>query len=276
MILVKQNNLKKWELSPIGTVRIILNCNGSLLLKICDRKIKIKRKTIILIPLIFPLKIKTKTGPSIKIFELAFSENELNTGFNPEKINDLDQFKFFEPDKITAINLNTFDYLYLAALFRILYFHLNYRTAYRYYTDCKAILLYTILKELEAVSVRNRLNIRHFKSAANPLIRSFLELLLHNYKSRHNLDFYAAELSVTTDYLNKLVKKETSEAPSVIIRRFLLNRAKYLLSETNLPLKMIAEELGYSEISAFSRFFKKQLSINPGDFRKKMQQKSNQ
>jgi AraC-like DNA-binding protein len=50
------------------------------------------------------------------------------------------------------------------------------------------------------------------------------------------------------------------------------NRAKYYLSRTNMPLSEIAFELGYSELSAFSRAFRRWVGQTPQSYRDKVRQ----
>lgn len=50
-------------------------------------------------------------------------------------------------------------------------------------------------------------------------------------------------------------------------------QAKVLLTSTNLPVKEIAQELGYNEVYHFIRQFKKNTGETPGAFRKKLAQK---
>lgn len=47
-----------------------------------------------------------------------------------------------------------------------------------------------------------------------------------------------------------------------------IEKAKELLKETNLPLKVIAEQVGYYNMSSFTRRFKLNQGITPGDYRK--------
>lgn len=48
-----------------------------------------------------------------------------------------------------------------------------------------------------------------------------------------------------------------------------INQAKVLLTSTDLPVKEVAQELGYNEVYHFIRQFKKSTGFTPGAFRKK-------
>jgi len=48
-----------------------------------------------------------------------------------------------------------------------------------------------------------------------------------------------------------------------------ITQAKVLLTSTDLPVKQVAQELGYNEVYHFIRQFKKSTGLTPGAFRKK-------
>ena len=47
-----------------------------------------------------------------------------------------------------------------------------------------------------------------------------------------------------------------------------MQRARQLLTETKLPLKDIAEQVGYYNVSSFTRRFRLNQGITPGEYRK--------
>lgn len=69
------------------------------------------------------------------------------------------------------------------------------------------------------------------------------------------------------DYLSRLFKKETGISISDYIIHERVNIAKELLVKTDLTVKDIALEVGYSNFSHFSKIFKKYTEINPKDYR---------
>lgn len=99
------------------------------------------------------------------------------------------------------------------------------------------------------------------------LSNEFKSLVADNYKSARNLNYYASALNVSTNYLHKLIKKQTGKTPSNIINSKILNAAKALLAYSTFNISEIAFELGFSGVYAFSKFFKKQTGIAPSSYR---------
>ena len=47
-----------------------------------------------------------------------------------------------------------------------------------------------------------------------------------------------------------------------------MQRARLLLQNSDIPQGVLADELGFSDVSSFSRAFKRYFSITPGNARK--------
>jgi AraC family transcriptional activator of pobA len=99
------------------------------------------------------------------------------------------------------------------------------------------------------------------------LLRNFKNLLNQNYKNWHKVNEYAAELHITSDYLNVAVKSLTGKSAKEHIQSRILTAAKRLLRFSALTNKLIAYELGFSEPANFSQFFKKCTGISPSKFK---------
>ena len=100
------------------------------------------------------------------------------------------------------------------------------------------------------------------------IARNFLITLLNGYREHKDVDYYAATLYVSSKYLSKVVKEITTFSPQEWINKTLFMEAQRLLANTNLDITQIAEQLGYSSTSTFSRFFKQNTGLTPMEFRK--------
>ena len=100
------------------------------------------------------------------------------------------------------------------------------------------------------------------------ILKSFFNSLMQNYRREHLVSFYAEQLSITPQYLSLIIKDRT---PSQFIFERLYCEARALLDCPDLSIKEIAEQLYFSDQSAFGKFFKKRSGISPVDFRKKRQ-----
>ena len=79
---------------------------------------------------------------------------------------------------------------------------------------------------------------------------------------------HARSAGVSTNYLNRIVKKHTGHPMGAWIDMARLGRAKKLLRESDLPVIDVAAETGFEDQSYFSRFFRKHTGITPSEYRK--------
>jgi AraC-like DNA-binding protein len=98
------------------------------------------------------------------------------------------------------------------------------------------------------------------------IVSKFKNLIYNHAKTERTVSFYANQLALTPNYLNIVLKSVTGKNASSHIFDFLMNESRYLLIHTKLSLKEVAFELGFSDQSYFTRFFKKQTGLNPLDW----------
>lgn len=78
---------------------------------------------------------------------------------------------------------------------------------------------------------------------------------------------YADRLSVHVNHLNKVLKENTGKTTTEHISSRIAREAKQLLMQTDWNISEIAYSLGFDQLSHFSKFFKKQTSVSPLEFR---------
>lgn len=89
-----------------------------------------------------------------------------------------------------------------------------------------------------------------------------------------DLNILSEEVGVTPQYISAIFKKHKDENVKDYISKKVLEKAKYLLETTDLPVKEIAVQVGYANEVSIIRLFKKYEKMTPGDYRL-MSQKSN-
>lgn len=99
------------------------------------------------------------------------------------------------------------------------------------------------------------------------IFRKFRKLLTAHYRQRHDIGFYADELNISTTYLSRIVKQTTGNTVRVLISELLCADARRLLVCTDLDIKEIASQLGFSDQSVFGKFFVKKTGLSPLKFR---------
>lgn len=88
------------------------------------------------------------------------------------------------------------------------------------------------------------------------------------YDQDLSLDIVAERLHYSPTYLSKIFKKEYGMNFLEYLMQFRLQLAKQWLQETNMTIKEISEKLRYTNSQNFIRFFKKNVGMTPGEYRK--------
>lgn len=99
-------------------------------------------------------------------------------------------------------------------------------------------------------------------------VRSFESLVDSHYAQQRYPSFYAEQLNISINYLNRICRKKRSTSSGMIIRGRILLEAERLLYHTFKTVKEIAFELGFENVPYFSTFFKVNKGISPEEFRK--------
>lgn len=102
---------------------------------------------------------------------------------------------------------------------------------------------------------------------SNPRLAGFNMLIDEFFRSQKFVAFYAAKLNISANYLNILCKKYLKISATQLIHQRVCTEAKRLLQSTNLSIKEIAFELGFSDHAYFSNFFKSQTGVTPTAFK---------
>jgi AraC-like DNA-binding protein len=83
----------------------------------------------------------------------------------------------------------------------------------------------------------------------------------------------AGHMNVSDRQLDRIVMHHKGYSTKKFITRLKLKRAKTLLEETDMTLKAIAEELGFSSEYYFNSVFRKHEGYPPGEFRKSVRER---
>lgn len=93
-------------------------------------------------------------------------------------------------------------------------------------------------------------------------------------KTIREVAYYASQLNVTPKYLLDTIKRTTGYSVSTHINRAATAIIISYLKESNLSLTQIAEEMGFTSLSYFSRYCHKNLGKSPSNYRQSLSAKS--
>lgn len=128
--------------------------------------------------------------------------------------------------------------------------------------DIIKLYLATFLAEMEqSTDFRLRINI----PAHERITMEFKKLLSYNITTHRSVSFYASELNVTPNHLNKSVKTTLDKSASALIDEMLILEAKILMQKNDMSIGEIAFEIGFEDVSYFGRFFKKHTDVTPSE-----------
>lgn len=101
------------------------------------------------------------------------------------------------------------------------------------------------------------------------IIREYNFLVEQHFKEKHAVADYATMLNKSPKTLSNLFKKVGNKSPLQYIHERKILEARRMLSYTDKHVTEISYELGFTEVQAFSRFFKKHETVSPVEFKKR-------
>lgn len=90
----------------------------------------------------------------------------------------------------------------------------------------------------------------------------------NNYRKNLTMDEISASVYRSNDYVKKQFKQYYGVTPYAYYLDVKITHAKYLLQRTSLPIKQIADRLGYRSDRYFSKRFREIVGVTATDFRK--------
>jgi AraC-like DNA-binding protein len=80
--------------------------------------------------------------------------------------------------------------------------------------------------------------------------------------------YYASLLNTSPQNLNASCRKNTNLTASEVLAGYIIKEAKRLLFYTSNSISEIAFQLGFSDKSNFSKYFKRYSGVTPSEFKK--------
>lgn len=98
-------------------------------------------------------------------------------------------------------------------------------------------------------------------------IQQTLAYIRKNIGKRLNVGILADKACMSKDHFIRIFKQETGETPNAYITLRKQEKAEQTLITTDLPIKSIADLLGYDDCSYFNKIFKKNAGMTPQQYR---------
>lgn len=124
------------------------------------------------------------------------------------------------------------------------------------------LLLQVILEIYRSNNVR-----RPIASREQEIMGEFIQLAFENYRTEHQVTFYARAVGLTLSHFCATISKASGKTAQEIISRLIILDAKAQLKESNLNVNQIAFSLGFTTPTTFNRYFRKYVGMTPEQYR---------
>lgn len=193
--------------------------------------------------------------------------------FYPAYFDDLSVYALVYAQMISFLNEKTMPVQSLSAeemesLKSILGLYSDISMAQFYQTGLLAhlsnLLLLRVVEILRSSGVSDTVKVSH----PVEIYREFRKLLKTYCLKEHYIAFYASQLNVSTTYLSRIVRQVSGRTVNDHIAHMLITEIRRMLDCTDMPIKQIADRMGFADQASFGKFFRKQLGVSPSIYRR--------
>ena len=145
-------------------------------------------------------------------------------------------------------------------------------TAYSYFDYAQASLRLgakdILLKPIEPKQfIETMERVMGYKYTDSQPFNAILEYVNNNYEKSVGLEDCARELHISSSYISRMFKKYTKVSFITYLNELKIKKAMELLKDTDLPVKDIAQRVGYNNLNYFYKNFKAITGTTPKIFK---------
>lgn len=94
----------------------------------------------------------------------------------------------------------------------------------------------------------------------------FVQLVSDELLDHTDVGYYCQKMSITPQYLTRVMRRQTGMRPSDFIREMAYAEARNMLAGKGVTVQDVAYRLGFADQSSFGKFFKRCSGMSPGQF----------
>ena len=136
-----------------------------------------------------------------------------------------------------------------------------------YHRPVASALVAAMMHHYDALYRRHTEQQSATRSREQTIFNRFIPLVNQHCAEHHQIGYYADRLCLTDRYLSSVISQTSGVTAKEWIDRALITRIKVELMHTDKPVARIAEELNFPNPSFFSKFFKRNIGVTPGEYR---------
>lgn len=213
----------------------------------------------------FECDIKPMRLSEDEFFDTVKSKNQAFSSAEMLDYGRYDSMVALIPQKISVKDEDAFEYL--VSEFKKIKLYVWNMSIEQRLDICQSVAsLFVKLERLYVDSYLTSHKDGYFQSIAK--IRQIIDFVDANYNKSFDSTDIEARFSISYDHANRLFKKRTGLGIISYRNRLRIEKAKMLLLTSELSVEAIADEVGFSDVYYFSRFFKKTVGISPTHFKR--------
>ena len=112
-------------------------------------------------------------------------------------------------------------------------------------------------------------NVTLYKPHGDPLIKKLQDYIENNFYQTLPISELATLVNITPRTLNRRFQAALNLRPIEYIQAVRIEQAKRLLESRDVSIKSLADQVGYSDISSFTRLFKRATELTPKEYQDK-------
>lgn len=142
--------------------------------------------------------------------------------------------------------------------------------SHHFYTEMMSCTLRIYMMDIanEFIRQENEGGTQMEVSRKHILVKQFVGLLLTHIREEHSANWYASQLCVTPQYLNRAIKSITQETVQEHISIVLTGSIIEQLENSEKTISQIAEEFHFPDLATMTKFFKRRTGKTPTEYRK--------
>lgn len=121
---------------------------------------------------------------------------------------------------------------------------------------------------MERIAVMEQTLASWLEERNSRLAERTIRYIEQHYEQECSLVSVASQMHLNPNYFSNLFKKQTGESFTSYLTRFRIDKAKMLLTNTDMKVSEIAEAVGYTDSNYFATAFKQVVSKPPTEYRK--------
>ena len=133
----------------------------------------------------------------------------------------------------------------------------------------KAVVSPVLVQPLEIVARGSS----SYEAVADPLVRRAMRYLVEHVSTIVSVEDWAARIGVSRRVLERRFQSTLSRSPHSMIQHERVERAKSLLTNSDLPVAIIAERCGYQSNERLTVNFREAVGLPPSSFRRDSREK---